>query len=145
MDTRFPVTWTVDAVRQTLIDALWLCLVTGGPAGPMEAAPSFWPDAPDWEEDETEKAKRRRARRSPARVSFLESAIRWPAEFLADHPSEARALQLWLRCKVTKAKFVDVCQRHGIARASAYRDRDRALTIISVGLDRAGVPLWGDR
>lgn len=145
MNTRFPVTWTVEAVRETLVDALWHCLITGGPSGPVEAGPSFWSSAPDWEEDESEKAKRRRARRSPARVSFLERAIRWPVEYLADNPTEAAALQLWLRCKVTKAKFIDVCEREGIARASAYRNRDRALTIISVGLDRAGVPLWGDR
>jgi hypothetical protein len=32
-------------------------------------------------------------------------------------------------------------KRRGLSRATAYRKRDRALTLISVGLDREGIKL----
>ena len=47
-----------------------------------------------------------------------------------------------MRCKVFKRPFNEaVDKRRFLTRAAAYRMRDRALTTISVKLDRDGVPL----
>ncbi len=144
MDTRYPyVTWTVKEVRAVLVDAAWHSIITGGRAMPGIAQMSMWGDS-DPTPDDSEKAKRLRRRPSPARVSFLERAIEWPSIYLHDNPDEARMLQLWIFCKTSKRVFRDEVERRGIARATAYRQQERALTLISVGLDRDGVPLWGE-
>lgn len=155
MDTRFPVTWTVKLVQETLIEAAWHCKIAVRADMPgYRAMPEFFLTgderiAEGWdralEADEDEKARRIRRRRiSPARVSFLERAVIWPMTYLHDERDYARALQLWLGCKVSKRKFGEEVEQRGWSRATAYRDRDRALTIISVGLDRDGIPLWGE-
>lgn len=142
LDTRFPeVTWTTKIVQETLIEAAWYCVWTGGGAFPDAAETDFW-DRISLPEDDAPKRSRRRL--SPARVSFLERAMLWPVIYLKECPDEARMLQLWLKCKVEGLGFKDEVQRRGIARATAYRQRDRALTIISVSLDRDRVPLWGE-
>lgn len=144
MDTRFPITWTVKIVQETLVDAAWHCVVSGKSAFPGEARMSLWDDIATPPDDEDDKERQLRRRLSPARISFLERAILWPMAYLGDDPENARMLQIWLWCKVSKRKFRDEVDRRGIARATAYRRRDRALTLISVGLDRDGVPLWGE-
>ena len=154
MDTRHAeVCWTVKTVQDVLIDAAWHSVrgASVGPRGVRSAMLDFHPTgaerlAEGWsyaiELDEEEEIKRRQNRRrlTPARVSFLERAAAWPMEYLADDPERARVLQLWLRCKVSK-KFGAEVDRVGMARATAYRQRDRALTILSVGLDRDEIPL----
>ncbi|WP_210211149.1 hypothetical protein [Borborobacter arsenicus] len=94
--------------------------------------------------DEDELDRQRRRRLSPARVSFLERAMFWPEIYLKDEGGAARMLQLWLRCKTSRKRFVSELKRRGLARATAYRKRDKALSIISVGLDRDGVRMVAD-
>lgn len=144
MDTRFPITWTTKEVQKTLIDAGWHCLATGGRAMPYLTEPGLWGTTSTPDDDEDERRKRLRRRRSPARISFLERAIWWPVDYLHDDPERARMLQLWLACKMFRASFKDAVESRGVARATAYRMVERALTVISVGLDRDGVPLWGE-
>lgn len=152
MDTRHPIVcWTTDLVREALVEAAWLCVISVSSGGGYRSMPEIFLSPSDrlalgWDAaipaDEEELQRRLRHKRSPARVSFLERAMVWPATYLRDSPDEARMLQLWLRCKVSRRKFRDEVEQRKIARATAYRQRDRALTMISVGLDRDGVPLW---
>lgn len=144
MDTRFPITWTTKLVKETLVDAGWYCLTTGGRALPYLTEPGIWDTSSTPDDTEDERRKRLRRRRSPARVSFLERAIWWPATYLVDEPETGPMLQLWLACKFSGQSFKDAVEDRGIARATAYRQVERALTLISVGLDRDGVPLWGE-
>lgn len=154
MDTRHAeICWTVKTVQETLIDAAWHSVMGAsvGPRGVRSAMLDFhltgaerlaegWSYAIEVDEEELSKRAKRR-RLSPARVSFLERAAAWPMEYLGDDPERARVLQLWLRCKVSKKKFGAEVDRVGMARATAYRQRDRALTIVSVGLDRDEIPV----
>lgn len=142
MDTRFPITWTTKEVKATLIDAGWHCLATGGRALPYLKEPGVWDTTSTPDDDEDERRKRRR--RSPRRISFLEKAIWWPVTYLHDEPERARMLQIWLACKMFRVSFGEAVEEQGVSRATAYRMVERASTLISVGLDRDGVPLWGE-
>ena len=94
-------------------------------------------------DEETDDGIRLRINPSPARISRLLEALEWPAKYVAPTaPGDARVLGLWVRCKVFKRPFNEaVDKRRFLTRAAAYRMRDRALTTISVKLDRDGVPL----
>ncbi|OOL18179.1 hypothetical protein BRY73_08460 [Ochrobactrum sp. P6BS-III] len=85
---------------------------------------------------------KKRRRYSPQEVSFFEKAIQWPIDHLPDQDGQARVLQLWLRCKITRLRFADEVSRKNWSRATAYRQRDRALSTISIKLDRQGVPVF---
>lgn len=77
----------------------------------------------------------------PAVVSRHRSALEWPARYLCpDHATSARVVGLWAACKAGKRSFDGALKaRGGIARAHAYRYRDKGLSIISQSLAREGV------
>jgi hypothetical protein len=145
--------WTPEVVGETLIDAGWLAIITEGRVGPAQVRslmPVVQMSGPErmaagWDFavgiDDEEIARRRRRSLSPARVSFLLRAMEWPKNYLADEPGAARLLQLWVACKTSRKRYSGELKRRGLARATAYRKRDRALSLISVGLDRDGVTM----
>lgn len=100
------------------------------------------PDCPDDEEVEARKKKLRIAT-TPAQVTAYLAALEWPALYLVpDRAGDARVLNLWVRCRVYSLSFSEaVDRRQYLSRAMAYRMRDRALSVISVALDRDGVSL----
>lgn len=143
-------TWTPEIVAETLVDAARWCLLTAGRTGPARVK-SLMPDidmsmadrlAEGWS-SVVGKDDERRLRRAFAagRISQLEWAIRWPIDYLDAEPGARRVLQLWLRCKVTRLRFDGEVKARKWSRATAYRQRDRALSLISVGLDRDRVRL----
>lgn len=149
-------TWTPKLVGERLIEAVrWANYAAGqvGPAGIRGGMPSY---APTWEErlaegwgipelagDEQQPDRRMRVPATPAQITAFEAALTWPAIYLLpDHEGSARIMCVWVRCKAARASFDDaVDRRKTISRATAYRLRDRALSIISQGLDRDRVPL----
>lgn len=142
--------WTPDIVGETLIDAARWCLLTAGRTGPARVK-SLMPDldmsmadrlAEGWSSVVGEDQERRLRRAYAAgQISQLEQAIRWPIEYLDAEPGARRVLQLWLRCKVTKLRFDAEVKAKKWSRATAYRQRDRALSAISMGLDRDRITL----
>ena len=153
-----PDQWTPKAVGVALCDAVrWARYAAGptGPAGIRSTMPAYLPTMedrlaegwglPDGPDEEEVAARERAFRRSltPEQVSRHLAALEWPAIYVVPTaPGDARVLSLWVRCKVYRMSFSDaVDRRKFLTRAMAYRMKDRALVAISVGLDRAGVPL----
>ena len=152
-----PLQWSPKIVGERLVEALRWARYAGGPVGPSgirSGMPAFfltpeerleegWDMVTKAEEDAAEAARRLRIAATPAQISAHEAALQWPAVYLvARHPESARVLGLWACCKVYKRPFDKALERRGVmSRAMAYRFRDRGLSIISVGLDRDGVPL----
>ena len=150
--------WSPKLVGERLVEAVRWARYSGGRVGPAgigsglpmmilteeERIAEFGlPDGPDEEEEEKAARHRLRIQATPAQVSAYERALEWPTIYLVpDHQDSARVLGIWVRCKVYNMPFAEaVDRRKWLSRAMAYRYRDRALSIISVGLDKAGVPL----
>lgn len=159
---RFPVpprrieTWTPKAVGEALTEAVRWAQHAAGRVGPGGFASSRLPEAllsledhaaagwglPETTDDPNDLPPMR-VLPSPAKVAAMEAALDWPRRYLhPDHVGSATMLSLWIGCKVRKLPFGQtVAARGTIARATAYRLRDRGLSIIAQGLDRDGVPL----
>ena len=141
--------WTPKLAGEVLVEAARWALVYGGPTGPARIRSSMpelamdWRDrmANGWDSVASQEPSQRRRNYRPSEVSQFERAILWPLEYLSEHDGLARVLQLWLRCKITKQKFDAAVDERKWSRATAYRHRDKALSIISQGLDAAGVGL----
>lgn len=150
--------WSPKIVGERLCAAVRWAQYAAGPVGPtgmrsnMPTVAMSWedrlaegwglPDGPD-EEEEQLRQRRLRVAATPEQISAHLSALEWPATYLLpDRAGDARVLNLWVRCKVFRRPFNEaVDRRKYLTRSAAYRMRDRALSVISVGLDRDGVPL----
>lgn len=149
MEDQYTDYWTPKLAGEILIEAARWALTHGGPAGPASIRSSMpelamdWIDrmAQGWASVASQQPTKKRRNYRPAEVSQFERAILWPLEYLADQDGLARVLQLWLRCKITKQKFDAAVDERKWSRATAYRHRDKALSIISQGLDAAGISL----
>lgn len=147
--------WGPKAVERRLIEAARLTLSTTGPVGPKEygsAMPVFQREWTDWlaQLDETNKlpgeARIERDER-PSRqgatsrqITRMEQAMRWPIAYLAGVDGPRKVLAVYLRCRAYRKPFDRACKRIGWPRATAYRARDKALSLIAQGLNRDGVP-----
>lgn len=150
-------TWTPKLAGDRFVTALRWATYTGGKVGPSGirgSMPAFNATMDDhldegWGlpevagDDEPGDGKRLVVQATAAQISAYEAALLWPALYLYPaHEGSARMLCLWARCKVYRKPFDDVLKRRGtISRATAFRLRDRALSVISIGLDKDGVPL----
>ncbi|KQB17497.1 hypothetical protein LY44_00908 [Rhodobacter capsulatus] len=149
-----PEQWTPKAVGETMIEALrWAQWAAGrvGSGGIKTVALPFvvtldehlangW-GLPETAGDDEPDPRRLRVMPSPVQVARHEAALDWPRQYLRDHEGSARILTLWLRCKITRKPFDAAVKARGtISRTTAYALRDRALSVISQGLDRDGVP-----
>ncbi len=149
-----PETWTPKAVGEAMTEALrWASWAAGrvGPGGIKTVALPFiasldehlangW-GLPEIAGDDEPDPRRLRVMPSPEQISRHEAALDWPRVYLRDNEGSARILALWLRCKITKRPFdASVKARATISRTAAYALRDRALSLISQGLDRDGGP-----
>ena len=148
--------WTPKLVRERLVEAVKWARYHAGPTGPAAVKalyPVYVPSADDFEDEgwgDRENADDGdleppppRKRYKPAEVSKLIAALYWPGKYaVPGHPTSARILNLWVRCRVHKINFDKTIERKGeMSRASAYRYRDRALGAIAQGLMRDGVQL----
>lgn len=149
-------TWTPKLVSERMVAALRWATYSGGRVGPsgiVGSMPAFNPSLEDHLEegwgipevagDDEPEPKRLVVNATAAQITAHEEALLWPARYLYPaHEGSARMLCLWLRCKVLRRPFDEVVKRRGtISRATAFRLRDRGLSIISVALDREGRPL----
>ncbi|MCV2873299.1 hypothetical protein OEZ71_13450 [Defluviimonas sp. WL0050] len=76
---------------------------------------------------------------TPRQISGHERALTWLTLYVPD-PELRRVLAIWLGCKAHKRDFRRALEARGIPRASAYRYRDRALTMIAGVLSRSDEP-----
>ncbi|WP_226341007.1 hypothetical protein [Gemmobacter serpentinus] len=145
-------TWTPKLVGERFVAALRWATYSGGavgPAGIRGSMPAYNPTMDDHLDEgwglpevagdgEPGDGKRLVVQATAAQVTAYEAALIWPAVYLYPaYEGSARMLCLWARCKARRVSFDAAVKRRGtIARATAYRMRDRGLSIISVGLDR---------
>ncbi len=153
--------WTPETVEAELIEAARWLYHAGGRAGPLGFVGSRLHDAPlslhehieafggpperadlDDEKEEEHEAERLHYRMLPAaRLDQLDAALRWPARYVAPrHPDAARALQAWIAAQAARRGFAPICRERGLNRTLAYRWKDRALSLIAVGLTISRVP-----
>lgn len=150
-------TWTPKLVGERMTAALRWATYSGGkvgPAGLRGSMPSFIASLDDhldegWGlpevagDEEPGDGKRLIVQATAAQITAHEAALSWPAVYLhPGHVGSARMLGLWLRCKVYRRPFDEAVKRRGtISRATAFRLRDRGLSLISIGLEKDGVKL----
>jgi hypothetical protein len=149
--------WTVALVRAELVEAVAWVSGAGGKVGGRDTVTAHLPFRATLEEHLAEgwglpecadpdaelAAQDRRALRlqpTARRVAQLEAALTWTATHVApSNAGSARMLSLWLACKVHRRSFDRAVRELGVQPGHAYRLRDRALTLIAVGLDSKGL------
>jgi hypothetical protein len=147
--------WVPKMVEERLIEAVRIANYTAGSVGPrgygsglpgelvaLLGQPENEGEKTWWERAsiDSEEARPKRAI-SAQKVTKMEEAIRWPLTYLDGQDGPCRVLALYLRCKVTKGRpFNAAVKKKKWSRATAYRVRDRALSIIAQGLNRDRVP-----
>lgn len=144
--------WTLEKVGERLVEALRWADHAAGRTGASGMVGMRLPEAILSMEDrlalgwglhevaDPEEERPLRVQLSAAQVAALEEVLQWPAKYLCpDHAGSARMVGLWAACRARKSSFdVALKARRTIAKATAYRLRDRGLTLISQGLDRDG-------
>ena len=140
--------WTSRRVKADLVEAVrWVRFHGGqiGPSGIRSCMPSYSPTLDDHLEegwglpevagDDEGKDKKVSLPPTPERVEQLIDALTWVSRYVAPtNPGSALMLSLWLRCRVYGRDFSRAIEGR-MSRVSAYRMRDRALTIIAIRLD----------
>lgn len=150
-----PQTWTTKLVADRMVEAMRWAIYSGGRVGPAQfrgSLPAFaatlddhlaegW-GLPELAGDEEPEERRIYRNVSVAQVTAYEAALGWPATYLyPGHEGSARILGLWLVCAAQRSDFEQAVKRRGtMSRSSAFRMRERALTLISVGLTKDRVP-----
>ncbi len=149
--------WTPKIVGDCLIDAIRWAQRSGGSIGPAgfrngmpdpalssdERALEEWPSMFELGEFEPPKPARRSL--SPAKVSQMERVLVWPMKYLQNFGPETdpvswQVFHAWIYSKLTKGvNFDETCKQRGWSRATAYRLRDRTLSIIAQGLTAEGI------
>jgi hypothetical protein len=152
--------WNPKAVEDRLIEALALIQRHGGRVGPRGYTPQWMHEVGadaleigeqtamlqagelvDYQEALAKERNRYMLGASQHDMTLAQEASLWPMRYLADYGGPLRALQVFIRCRALRKRFGSECKRRGWARATAYRQRDRALSIIAMGLTRDRVPV----
>lgn len=148
-------TWTPKLVGERLVEAVKWAGRSAGPVGPaglstVRLAYLAHLD-PDWgvievAGDDRPEERQLRIPPTPRQITAFEDALDWPRRYLCpEYEGSARILALWVRCKATRMAFNAAVKARGtIARATAFRLRDRGLSLIAQGLEREGVALGRD-
>jgi len=141
--------WTPKDVGDELIKAARWAYQFGGRVGPsgygsgmpammmtqMDRLAEKWPLLDDMD------AVPMRRGYSSHEISRFERVLFWQSDYLSESPVVATALCVWIFCKIKKGvRYGGAIDALGISRATAYRQRDRALSLIAVGLTRDGIP-----
>lgn len=143
-----PEPWSPKLVSDALVEAVRMAQRVAGAVGPQGFG-AHWPkyrhtfaDIVGW--GDTDEKIRTEIRRLPtaAEITRMETALTWQSRYLARHPGPARAIKLWLRSKATRVPYTVLIRRQKWPPATAYRARDKALTLIALGLTRDGIPPW---
>lgn len=138
--------WSTKMVEERLIEALKTAryAVKGDGGGASSGWPEYLSDWEDWlaQADSGTLMNRDMKPTMTAnkwQVSRMEEALGWQSSYLKATPGPARVLTWYLRSKLHGGSFAALLRRKGLSRATAYRSRDRALSIIAFGLMRDGV------
>jgi hypothetical protein len=146
--------WTVEKVRERLLEAARGCERLGGRVGPARMK-GFWPDVDSFR-DMTPADKRERElaviagtrppdRSSrpidPQRVTRILEAIEWPGRYLGaeEHARNRKALQVWLWCDVRNQKFEATARAMKMSPRTARWRATAAVRGILDGVIRDGV------
>ena len=143
--------WLPVMVDERIVDAVRLVQKIGGPVGPKVLGRG-WPAVSQIMDDletagaidveglpvEADETRPSRVQLSPRRVSELEAALYWPAQYLGEHKGCRNVFALWLRCKAHRRNFRKACSKAGWSEATAKRRRWQASTLIAIGLMRDG-------
>lgn len=147
--------WTPERVGERLVEALRWAHHAAGRTGAAGIVGMRLPEAILSMEDrltlgwglhevaDPEEERPLRVQLSAAQVTALEDVLCWPARYLCpDHAGSARIVGLWAACKARRSSFDRALKaRKTIARATAFRLRDRGLSLMAQGLERDGVAL----
>lgn len=136
--------WTREMVEERLIEAVRLAedvIRNPFPDGAKSNWPKHryeWSDLIAQVESPNDARKYGRLRNTASRkeIENMESALRWQTLYLNDHGGAARVLSAFLRARARRKSFIEIIKKNGWSKATAYRMRDRALTLIAVGLMR---------
>ncbi|WP_210385619.1 hypothetical protein [Brucella anthropi] len=134
--------WTPKLVGEILVEMVrWLATHGGrvGPARLRSAMPELQMELADrlaegWSSVQANEVTHHRHSYGPRAVSLFERALDWQGTYLLGERGAGRVLALWLRCRITKLKFDAQLKARGWSRATAYRKRDKALSLIAQGL-----------
>lgn len=153
-----PDHWTPDLVEARLVDAVRWMRFSGGGVGPASirsAMPIFIPSLRDFAEegwglperaDEDEDLETRERPPTLEEIAALEDALTWVGGIIAPRDIDmARAVNAAVFAKAYDIPFTAVIRRRRMDRRTAYRLRDRGLSVISVVLDQRGVPAWQEK
>lgn len=139
--------WTPGLVGKALVWALRIARKTAGSTHPRQYG-SGMPEVFYTAEEIREMCPDEGGRKLPPSsndVARADSALFWQTRYLGDQPElldASSVLKVWLRTKTHRGSFDKACDALGWARRTAYRRRDRALSVISQGLARDRVPVW---
>lgn len=140
--------WTPQRVGEELVQALRWCAKSGGRVGPAgfgSGMPAIIMDdfdrlAEQWPLIRDLEAEPFRRQLSPAEVSRMERVLLWQLEYLGGRAKHQAALNIWLLTKIKRGlSYGDAIKAAGLSRATAYRQRDRALSIIAQALTAAEI------
>jgi hypothetical protein len=144
-----PVRWEPEIVLGRMVEA---CLVMAATASPIRSPGNGWPEMMrEWadylgrgEDLRAETwAKWERVADRPsydaATMSRAEEAMRWPMLFLADHPSESKAVMVHATTKAARKPLQWVLKVRRYPVSTFKKRRATGLRIITEGLSVLGV------
>lgn len=150
--------WPFDTVKERLLEAARVIERTGGrvaPKGYGSAMPAYlveWTDL--LAQVETEEIGRGRnfvrVQTTREEMTRAEEAMMWPWRFLAAHHAARECLTRYLACRAKRGSWEAACKSWDAAgirsRRTAFRERDRGITLIAMGLTdaRVRIRLAGD-
>jgi hypothetical protein len=143
-----PEQWNPALVGKALVWALKIARATAGATHPRSygnGMPSVVYTREEIFEMGIEEDRPRRLPPSSIEITRADAVLFWQSRFLVTDPDlieSSAMLKAWLRCRTHRRSFGKECDDRGWARATAYRRRDRALSVISQGLDRDRVPVF---
>lgn len=142
--------WRPQRVREALVDAFRLLRATGGRVGP-KGMQGYWPQfASDYAPKST-KTSPYSTRMTVTRMEMVlcgwkdEDGVSHDAwlqgELLAE-PDLKNALEAWIFAELRGEPIQDLCDRKKLSRATFYRWRDKASSMIAVRLNVEKIEAW---
>lgn len=141
--------WAPAQVQARLIEAARLIERTGGRVAPKGHGSSMPDYSYDWGDliGQADAATLYKGRNlvtisaTSAAMTRAEQAMMWPMRYLEDAEGPRRVLRLFLKCRALRQSFSLACKKRGWSRVTSYRGRDRALSLIAIGLIKDRIPL----